>query len=149
MSSEERLKIKIAVYVALERDGMFYFLRRKDTGWEDGKLTLPSGHVDKGEYPSDSAVRELEEETGISIDIDQLELLGTVYRRDKYVDFYFVAYDWIGEPEVKEPDKASEGVWTTPDSEDLIEGGSEALLALLDGAGYVEYTNSDYEMTPE
>ncbi|KXK26157.1 MAG: 8-oxo-dGTP diphosphatase [candidate division WS6 bacterium OLB20] len=145
MSKEERLQIKVAVYVALERDGSFYFLRRKNTGWQDGMLTLPSGHVDRGEYPSDAAVRELAEETGIVVEPEQLELLGTVYRRDRYVDFYFVAHDWTGEPELAEPEKASEGIWTTPDRDDLIDGGAEVMTALLDGAGFVEYTNEDYE----
>lgn len=146
MSNDERILLKVAVYIALERDGELFFLRRKNTGWQDGMLTLPSGHVDKGEYPSDAAVRELEEETGIKVTHEDLELLGVVYRRDKYVDFYFMVHDYEGEPVLNEPDKASEAVWAKPDErDDLIEGGTEALVNLLAGAGYVEYTNDDYE----
>lgn len=45
-------------------DGRFLFFRR--TIYPAGTLTVPSGHVDKGETPRQAAVRELEEEvTGL------------------------------------------------------------------------------------
>jgi 8-oxo-dGTP pyrophosphatase MutT (NUDIX family) len=48
--------------ILLNKDGRVLFGRRSNTGWQDGKLSLPSGHVDPGELPTESAIRELEEE---------------------------------------------------------------------------------------
>src|SRR5476649_663369 len=44
----------------------------------DGKWKLPGGGVHKGEYILNSARRELFEETGIKVKIEQMESLGTV-----------------------------------------------------------------------
>lgn len=50
------------VYVILFNENRILFLRRKDGLWE-----FPGGGVDWGEHPEDSAVRELQEETGIAV----------------------------------------------------------------------------------
>ena len=41
-----------------------------------GEWTLPGGHMEVGEEPEAAAARELEEETGVSVDPDALEILG-------------------------------------------------------------------------
>ncbi len=48
--------------VVLYKRGRILLLRRKDGIWE-----FPGGGVDWGEQPEDSAIRELREETGISV----------------------------------------------------------------------------------
>ncbi|ARS90119.1 NUDIX domain-containing protein [Natrarchaeobaculum aegyptiacum] len=40
-----------------------------------GEWTIPGGHMEVGEEPAAAAARELEEETGISVDPDALEIL--------------------------------------------------------------------------
>ncbi|WP_049921954.1 NUDIX domain-containing protein [Halopiger djelfimassiliensis] len=40
-----------------------------------GEWTLPGGHMEVGEEPETAAARELEEETGVAVDPDALELL--------------------------------------------------------------------------
>lgn len=60
----ERHLTRTAVFVVLERDGKILFLRRQNTGWADGKLTVPSGHVDKGHTVRQAAVTEVREESG-------------------------------------------------------------------------------------
>lgn len=44
---------------------------------DDGKYTLPGGHLEDGETPKEAAVREVEEETGIEISEDDLDFLGS------------------------------------------------------------------------
>lgn len=109
--SSERLLIKAAVYLILKRDGKVLFCRRANTGWADGKLSLPSGHVEKGELPTIAAVRELAEETGITVSCEQLQIAHIVYRQDIYVDFYYLVKDWTGDPHNAEEEKCSEIVW--------------------------------------
>lgn len=40
-----------------------------------GEWTIPGGHMEVGEQPAAAAARELEEETGVSVDPDALEIL--------------------------------------------------------------------------
>lgn len=44
---------------------------------DSGKWTLPGGHLDDNETPSQAAVRELAEETSLEIDEDDLDFLGS------------------------------------------------------------------------
>ncbi|ELY53640.1 NUDIX hydrolase [Natronolimnohabitans innermongolicus] len=69
-----------------------------------GEWTLPGGHMEVGEAPEVAAVRELEEETGVSVDPDALEILGasTMPPRDgkHVVTMHYVVdgADAAGEP---------------------------------------------------
>lgn len=107
----ERHLTRTAVFVILERDGEVFLLRRANTGWADGYLTLPSGHVDKGDMPREAAIKEAKEEAGVEISINDLVFVHTDYVRDRYVNFYFKATKWSGEPIIGEPHLASEAVW--------------------------------------
>lgn len=100
-----------AVFVLLERDGKYFFLRRANTGWRDGFLTLPSGHVDKGQTVRQAAVVEAREEAGIEIKEEDLEFVHVHYTFDTYTNFYFKAKKWEGEPRLAEPDLCSEVLW--------------------------------------
>lgn len=51
----------IALILAF-KDGKILFGKRND----NGKYTLPGGHLEEGEDPSEGAKRELDEETGLS-----------------------------------------------------------------------------------
>ena len=125
----ERLKVKVAVYmILLNQKGEVLFLRRSNTGWQDGKLSLPSGHVDSGEFPTEAAIRELKEEVNISISTNQLEIKHFAYRKDNYIDFYFVIKDWKSEPINMEPEKSSEMIWINVNSTN-DEFASNVLLA--------------------
>jgi mutator protein MutT len=113
--SEKRHLTRTAVYVVLEKEGKAFFLRRANTGWADGMLTVPAGHVDEGEGVSEAAVKEVKEETGVTVDINDLDFIHVDYIKDEYVNFYFKAVKWNGEPVALEQDKSSEGVWFSID----------------------------------
>ncbi|MBC8091774.1 MAG: NUDIX domain-containing protein, partial [Pseudonocardia sp.] len=48
-------------------DGQVLFGRRHNTGWADGKLGLPSGHLEDGESAPAGIAREAQEEIGVTI----------------------------------------------------------------------------------
>ena len=102
---------RTAVFVVLERDGKLFFLRRANTRWANGLLTVPAGHVDKGEFVTEAAVREVMEEAGVEVRPEDLEFVHVDYIKDVYIDFYFKAKKWTGEPTLKEPNMASEAIW--------------------------------------
>lgn len=51
-------------------------LGERGTPPSQGRLTMPAGHVDLWEEPETAAARELEEETGLAVDPEELTLLG-------------------------------------------------------------------------
>lgn len=104
-----------AVLVLLERDGKYFFIRRANTGWNDGRLTLPSGHVDKGETVKQAAVKEVKEESGVGVDESDLEFLHVQYIFDAYIYFFFKTTKWEGEPHNAEPHLCSEVLWKPKD----------------------------------
>lgn len=58
--------------IAVYRDGRLLWLRRRD----NGKWTLPGGHLNPGEEPMDAACRELQEETGFDPNGGHIEFVG-------------------------------------------------------------------------
>jgi 8-oxo-dGTP diphosphatase len=62
---------KVAVGVVVEKDGMIVLGRRNHEP-QIGRWCFPSGYIDAGEAPEDAAIREVEEETGLIVQIDRL-----------------------------------------------------------------------------
>jgi ADP-ribose pyrophosphatase YjhB (NUDIX family) len=96
-------KIFLSANSLLIRDGKIFLLRRFNTGWSDGLFTIPSGHVNAGEKPSQAAIRETFEEAGVKIDPKDLKAIACMHRKSdrEYIEFTFIAEKWSGEPENK------------------------------------------------
>ena len=63
---------KLAVAVLIERDGGVLMGRRSPNSAAPGKWSFPAGFVDRGERVEDAAVREVREETGLTVRLDAL-----------------------------------------------------------------------------
>jgi ADP-ribose pyrophosphatase YjhB (NUDIX family) len=103
----------VAVHVFLLRGEEVLLLRRANTGYEDGRLSVVAGHVEPGETVTRAATRETREEVGLELSRERLRVVGVMHRksRDERVDF-FLAYPIGSErPENREPEKCSELVW--------------------------------------
>lgn len=88
--------------------------RRANTGWMDGSLCPPGGHVEKGETPLIAAVREINEELGTTVDPNDLEFICVATRNaapNEYVAYEFVLHEKEYEFTNAEPEKCSELVW--------------------------------------
>lgn len=109
--SEERLRIKTAVYIIFQKGKKILFLRRHNTGWSDGLFSLPSGHIDEGEKPIEASIREVKEEVLIDLQPSDLKFAHVMYEQDTYADFYFVVKNWQSEPKLGEPDKSDKIEW--------------------------------------
>lgn len=134
---------RTAVFVALERGEEIFLLRRSNTGWNDGKWTLPSGHVDKGERVKFAAVREVEEEAGVKIGEQDLTFIYVHYVHDAYTNFYFKVTKWEGEPTLAEPHLASEMGWFRKDAlpPDTIRHVQEVVEQVKDGNYFSDTPN--------
>jgi 8-oxo-dGTP diphosphatase len=104
----------VAVHLFLFKKESVLLARRFNTGYEDGKYSVPAGHIDGNETITQAMIREAKEEIGIRIKPRDLEVVHVMHRHspdDERVDFFLVAARWEGEPEIKEPDKCDQLGW--------------------------------------
>lgn len=115
MSKKQFLLLKPAVYLILIKRNKIHLLRRFNTGWQDGKYSLISGHVHKYESLVKAMAREAKEEAGIYLRPENLRIAHTMYRKSnyehEYIDFFLATDDWKGEPKITEPDKCDDMGW--------------------------------------
>lgn len=108
-------RFRVAVHILLLRGDNVLLVRRCNTGFEDGKLSVVAGHVEPGEAVTQAAVREADEEVGLALSRDRLRVVAVIHRksREECVDF-FLTYRLEpdeGEPRNQEPEKCSELLW--------------------------------------
>lgn len=143
MTNTDRFTLRAAVYLLLVKDGEALLLRRSNTGWRDGEYTLPAGHVDGNEPIRSELCREAKEEIGIIIQPSDLQLVHVMHQRGdhEYIDFYFIAKRWQGEPANCEPEKCDDMQWA-PINElpaNTIPNVKQALRAYDAGEYYSEF----------
>lgn len=87
-------------------------LDRNDPVWPG--LTFPGGHVDKHESFHDSVVREIKEETGLTIKNPHLAGVKQFYDKnnERYLVFFYIATDFSGSLQESDEGKLS---WLTKD----------------------------------
>ncbi|MGL5406100.1 MAG: NUDIX hydrolase [Propionibacteriaceae bacterium] len=113
-----------ASYVYLRRGDEVLLQLRQNTGYMDGYWVAgAAGHVEPGETARDCAVRETEEEIGVTINPDDLTLVSVMQRidgsdnpRKQRIDWFWTVSEWSGTPQLMEPDKASALAWHRLDS---------------------------------
>ena len=110
----EGVTFPIVVHTLIFDDGgRLLLLRRKGTGFMDGYLGPPGGHLQAGETVSNAAMRECKEE--VCIEAKAIQPL-VVMPFMGGVDFIFEAHEWTGIAEIGEPDKCSEIGWFVPET---------------------------------
>lgn len=113
----DRFKLSAAVYLLLIKDEKILLLRRFNTGWSDGQYSLPAGHIDGDEPLTLAMCREAKEEAGITLKPEDMTFAHAMHRKDRtsdkkeYVDFFFTAKEWEGEPYNAEPQKCDDARW--------------------------------------
>lgn len=103
-----------SVNVAIINGHKILLSRRANTGWMDGYLCIPGGHVEANETPRQAAIRELEEELDVKIKVDDLEFVCVAARDTKpnqYVAYEFAIRDKNIKFKNAEPESCSELVW--------------------------------------
>jgi len=102
---------KIGVNIFLIKDGQILLGKRlSKAGF--GTWGLPGGHLEPGENLAEAAKRELYEETGIKVSqLEFLQLINNPEQDEHYIQINFIAKEWLGEPELKEPEKCERWEW--------------------------------------
>jgi 8-oxo-dGTP diphosphatase len=142
--NSERFRPYASVHTLLLRDGKIFMLRRKDS-WKNNYWGVPAGHIEGEEKMTVAAARETKEEAGVDVVPEDMKFVHIVHRimfgDREYVDVYFVAEKWSGDPHNAEAHKASEAAWFPIDElpEDTIETIRAAVRKYRVGIQYSEY----------
>jgi 8-oxo-dGTP pyrophosphatase MutT (NUDIX family) len=111
----ERFASHLSVCVAVYNDKgeLLLHQRGKNSKYLARFWDFPSGHVEEGEEIIVSAARELKEETGLTVGVNNLKLVAIVQRSVDYpyTDFLFVADKWQGTSQIMEPNKCDDMRW--------------------------------------
>ncbi len=112
-----RHTLPVAVHLFFKRDADILLLRRFNTGYEDGNYSVPAGHLELGETVTQCAIREANEEVGVTLHPGDLEVVHVMNRKgnDERIDFFVQVKSWDGEPTNCEPHKCDELSWSTLD----------------------------------
>jgi 8-oxo-dGTP diphosphatase len=113
-----RNRYPVAVHLLFFHNDHVLLLRRFNTGWEDGKYSVPAGHVNAGESVTQAAIREAQEEVGVELKPEDVEVVHVMHRKsdEERVDFFLVVKDWRGEISNHEPEKCDDLPWRLLDS---------------------------------
>lgn len=133
-----------AAYIILLKDKKILLARRYNTGFEDGKYSLPAGHIEPGESFTQALVRETQEEIGISLKTNQAKVSHVMHRKTpnrEYVDVYYTATDWEGAPKNMEQTKCDDLSWFPIDNlpENIIPYVRQAIECSTKGIFYSEH----------
>lgn len=138
-----RSKFPVAVHLFFLQDQQILFLRRFNTGYEDGNYSVVAGHVDAGETVTQAAIREAKEEVGVVLEPNDLQIAHVMHRKseDERIDFFIVVRHWVGEITNAEPQKCDDLAWYDLDSlpPNTIPYVSYAIRNVQAGVAYSEF----------
>lgn len=138
----------IACYVILRKGDKIAMVLRKNTGWMDGFYGLPAGKGEYNETYRQGAAREALEEAGVTIQVKDLSFAHVAHRHSaendgytEWVDVYFNAKAWHGEPHNAEPHKSERLDWLDLNNlpENIVLPQRAALIAIASGKFYSEF----------
>ncbi len=116
MRTKKRFKVPVAVHMLFERHDKLLMLRRMNTGYEDGKWSVPAGHVDKNESITTALIREMKEELGVlplNYTFEHILHKKDPVDGEERVDLFFSCNRWKGKITRMEPDKNAALKWYT------------------------------------
>ena len=109
-----------ASYLILIKDNKVLLQRRYNTGYNDGKYGIPSGHVEKGETFTKALIREVKEEIGITLETSDINVAHIMHRKSEekveWIDTFYIAHKWENEPQNMEPNKCDDLSWFSLDT---------------------------------
>ncbi|MFI0154358.1 NUDIX domain-containing protein [Streptomyces lydicus] len=96
--------------------------RSENAKFAQGMWDLPVGKSEPGEPITETAVRELYEETGLAVKPESLNVAHIIHGAwgveapNGFLTVVFVAHEWTGEPQNREPRKHAQVRWVAADA---------------------------------
>ncbi|MBD0745024.1 NUDIX domain-containing protein [Streptomyces sp. CBMA152] len=115
--------------------------RSENAKFAQGMWDLPVGKSEPGEPITETAVRELYEETGLTVKPESLKVAHVIHGArgveapNGFLTVVFATHEWTGEPENREPRKHSQVCWvdTKAIPEAFVDTTASALHRYLTG----------------
>ncbi|MEU6235713.1 NUDIX domain-containing protein [Kitasatospora sp. NPDC047058] len=137
----ESMTLLVAAVIVHDLEGRRVVLLRRGPGakFARGLWDLPVGKNEPGEPITETAVRELKEETGVIVAPEDLRLVHVIHGArgveapNGFLTVVFAAHRWSGELVNGEPAKHSEVAWVGVDAvpEEFVSTTKEALISYL------------------
>ncbi|GAA1654034.1 NUDIX domain-containing protein [Actinoplanes couchii] len=130
ISSDDSGPVRIVAAVLRDGDRVLLCHRSAGRRWDPDLWDLPGGHVDEGEQPEESLVRELREELGITVP----EPAGPPMREIRTATFdlrIWLVDRWTGTPVNAAPDEHDTVQWFETSGLDRLDLAHESYLAML------------------
>jgi 8-oxo-dGTP diphosphatase len=133
-----------AVYLCLRDGGDILLLRRAGTGYRDGELAVPAGHIERGESATAALLRETREEILIELAPADVRMVLVQHGRadgETYIDFFFTAESGGAMPAIGEPGTCSELLWAPVERlpGDVVPAVRHGIEAIERGETYTEF----------
>ncbi|MER5887865.1 NUDIX domain-containing protein [Streptomyces sp. NPDC001941] len=120
---------------------MVLLQRSENAKFAQGLWDLPVGKSEPGEPITETAVRELYEETGLTVKAEALKVAHVIHGAwgveapNGFLTVVFVADEWTGAPENREPRKHSQVRWVDAEAipEAFVSTTASALTCYLRG----------------
>ena len=133
MTGTRRSPVRAAAAVFIRGDRVLLGLRARHRASYPGVWDLPGGHVEAGELPRQTMVRELREELGTHCTVHDVQRWKAVRIAGYELNLYFVRR-WSGEPTNRDPDEHDEVRWLTLGELEGLPLSHPKLLPLLQDA---------------
>ena len=120
----ESMTLLVAAVIVhdLEGERVVLIQRGPRAKFAQGMWDLPVGKSEPGEPITQTAIRELKEETGLLVDADSLQLVHVIHGArgvespNGFLTVVFATHSWSGELTNNEPAKHSQVAWVEVDS---------------------------------
>ena len=138
-------KASIKVRLILYNKGKILLLKQRKR--QGGNYILVGGTVDANEFALDALIRESEEEAGIILKEEDMQLVHVLHKHTKFgahrVTLYFKASKWKGDLRTGEPSKFKGVSWFSLDNlpNNLSATVRHVLIQYREGHLYSEFTN--------
>ncbi|MDH6110328.1 8-oxo-dGTP pyrophosphatase MutT (NUDIX family) [Kitasatospora sp. MAP12-15] len=139
----DSMTLLVAAVIVHDREtGRVVLLQRGPRAkFAQGMWDLPVGKSEPGEPITETAVRELKEETGLVVDPEALQLAHVIHGArgveapNGFLTVVFAAHSWSGDPVNVEPEKHAQVGWISVDAipENFVPTTASALTRYLAG----------------
>ena len=115
--AEDRFKVRVAVLAIIQMDNKVLLQKRINTGYMDGFYDLgAAGHLESGESLEMAMQREIKEELGVIVKLENINFVSIVHKKDgesglEYMYVYFKIKNFTDKPSIMEPNKNAALQW--------------------------------------